>query len=202
MSPLPPAYFITRDPAREKQFRAAWEACGLEPASKWPACVIYGNGRLGNAISHYSLTQHLYEIGAKEAMIFEDDAIPCDQVLDELPKELDECRQEGVTALRIGWAIERPKSLLGSHAYVLLSREGMLDWMQSFAFDWKMDFSFDAMKTLAMQSSKCYFAQYVPKDAIKGIHGTNKHWFGDMECIKPGVTFKKASAALGIPEPF
>lgn len=135
-------------------------------------------------------------------MIFEDDAIPCDQVLDELPKELDECRQEGVTALRIGWAIERPKSLLGSHAYVLLSREGMLDWMQSFAFDWKMDFSFDAMKTLAMQSSKCYFAQYVPKDAIKGIHGTNKHWFGDMECIKPGVTFKKASAALGIPEPF
>ena len=202
MDALPPAYFISRDPVREAQLRAACSACGLESLHKWTPFMAKWNPRMGNSISHYSLTQHLYETGVNDAIILEDDAIPCDQILDELPKELDECRKEGVTALRIGWAFEKPNMILGSHAYVLLSREGMVDWMKSLGTEWKMDLVFDHMETLAMQSSKCYFAQYVPKKSLVGIHGARGKWFGDMECIKPGVTFKKASAALGIPEPF
>ena len=57
MSPLPPAFIVTADPARLAQFRAAWAAVGLpaDAVAEWGACMIPGDGRLGNAVSQYAL---------------------------------------------------------------------------------------------------------------------------------------------------
>lgn len=185
MLPLPPAFVVTADTVRLRQFREAWRAVGLpaDAVAEWRACMIPGDGRLGNAISQYALVRHALAAGLDSLLAFEDDAVPCDDAAAALPAELDAARARGDGCVRLGWIAGGPsaaltgRTALGSHAWALLSREALIDYADAWPRQGKADVVFGRLALPVSLASRCLFLQHVPAGST-GIH-TPRGWVGD-----------------------
>lgn len=181
MPSLPAAFVVSADAARLAQFRAAWAAVGLpaDAVEEWRACMIPGEGSLGNAVAQYSLVRHALASGLPRVLVFEDDAVPCDTAAADLSAEIDAAAARGDAAIRLGWIalpseMADPASpaahLYGSHAYALLSPEAMRDYLDAWPKQGRADCVFDHMRGRVSRSARCLFAQHTPPDSARGIH--------------------------------
>lgn len=187
MLPLPPAFVVTADTARLRQFRAAWTAVGLpaDAVQEWGACMIPGDGRLGNAVSQYALVRHALAAGLDSLLVFEDDAVPCDDASDALPAELDAARARGDGCVRLGWIAGGPsaaltgRTALGSHAWALLSREALVDYADAWPRQGKADVVFGRLALPVSLASRCLFVQHVPAGTETPAIHTPRGWVVD-----------------------
>ena len=187
MRRLPPAFVVSADTVRLAQFRAAWRAVGLpsDAVAEWRACMIPGDGRLGNAVSQYSLVRHALAAGLDSLLVFEDDAVPCDDAAAALPAELEAARARGDGCVRLGWIAGGPaanltgRTALGSHAWALLSRDALVDYADAWPRQGKADVVFGRLALPVSLASRCLFLQHVPADTeTRAIH-TPRGWVAD-----------------------
>ena len=188
MLPLPPAFVVTADPARLRQFRAAWAAVGLpDCVREWRACVCPSAPSLGNAVAQYALARHALASGLDSLLVFEDDAVPREDAAALLPGYLADAAARGVHALRLGW-IPLPsddpppdgRAVLGSHAYALLSRAAIEDYCEAWPDLAKADGVFCAMTGRVECAPRNLFAQFIPPTAAShGIHGARGRFNAD-----------------------
>ena len=187
MSTLPPAFVVTADTVRLRQFREAWRAVGLpaDAVAEWRACMIPGDGRLGNAVSQYSLVRHALAAGMESLLVFEDDAVPCDDAATALPAELEVARARGDGCVRLGWIPGGPaanltgRTALGSHAWTLLSRDALLDYADAWPRQGRADVVFGRLALPVSLASLNLFLQHVPADTeTRAIH-TPRGWVAD-----------------------
>lgn len=212
MLPLPPAFVVTADTVRLAQFRKAWRAVGLpaDAVQEWRACMIPGEGRLGNAVSQYSLVRHALATGLPAVLVFEDDAVPADTAADDLPREIAESTARGDAAIRLGWvpfadgAPRDGKEVLGSHAYALLSPDAMRDFCEAWTRQGKADVVFSYMMGRVSCASKNLFIQHVPAGTeTRAIH-TPRGWVADWHlrkmCAEYETAYTKARAICDKPK--
>ena len=212
MPPLPPAYVVTCDPVRLAQFRAAWRAVGLpaDAVAEWRACMIPGDGRLGNAVSQYSLVRHALAAGLPAVLVFEDDAVPADTAAEDLPREIAAATARGDAAIRLGWipfadgAPRDGKEVLGSHAYALLSPDAMRDYCEAWTHMGKADVVFSYMAGRVSCASRNLFLQHVPAGTeTRAIH-TPRGWVADWHrrkmCAEYEAAYTKARAICDKPK--
>lgn len=215
MTPLPPAYVVTTDPDRLLQFRRGWSAVGLPEGAvkEWKGLELHAKGQdqqLGNAIAQYALVRHAIASGFDSILVFEDDAMPCDDATTALPAELEAARARGDYAVRLGWLMRGTEDELrgdgsclgGSHAYALLSRDAMEDYCDAWTRNGKADYVFGMMTGKVGMASKCLFAQHVPSGK-RGIHFP-EGWVlirTIKELREQHDAFVKASAAIGVRPP-
>lgn len=187
MPPLPPAFVVTADTVRLRQFREAWRAVGLpaDAVAEWRACMIPGDGRLGNAVSQYSLVRHALAAGLDSLLVFEDDAVPCDDAADALPAELEAARARGDGCVRLGWIAGGPaanltgRTALGSHAWALLSRDALLDYADTWPRQGKADVIFGRLALPVSLASRGLFLQHVPAGTETCAIHTPRGWVAD-----------------------
>lgn len=187
MLPLPPAFVVTADPVRLCQFGEAWRGVGLpaDAVQAWNACMIPGDGRLGNAVSQYTLVRHALAAGLDSLLVFEDDAVPCDDAATALPAELEAARARGDGCVRLGWIRGGPaarlngRTALGSHAWALLSREALIDYADAWPRQGKADVIFGRLALPVSLASRCLFVQHVPADAQTHAIHTPRGWVCD-----------------------
>ena len=198
MLPLPPAFVVTGDTVRLRQFREAWRAVGLpgDCVAEWSACVCPAAPSLGNAVAQYALARHALASGITRLLVFEDDAVPREDAAALLPGYLADAAARGVSALRLGW-IPLPsddpppdgRAVLGSHAYALLSREAIEDYCEAWPDLAKADAVFVPMRGPVECAAKNLFAQFIPATAAShGIHGARGRFNHDprVEKIRKG----------------
>lgn len=212
MLPLPPAFVVSHDPARLAQFREVWRAVGLprDAVQEWRACMIPGEGSLGNAISQYSLVRHALASGLDSLLVFEDDAVPCDTAFKDLPREIAAATARGDAAIRLGWipfadgAPRDGKEVLGSQAYALLSPDAMRDFCEAWTHQSKADVVFSYMMGRVSRASKNLFLQHVPEGTeTRAIH-TPRGWVADWHrrkmCAEYAAAYTKARAICDKPK--
>lgn len=212
MPTLPPAFVVSADSVRLAQFREAWRAVGLpaDAVAEWRACMIPGDGRLGNAVSQYSLVRHALASGLDSLLVFEDDAVPADTAAADLPAFLADASARGVAALRLGWipfadgAPRDGKEVLGSHAYALLSPDAMRDYCEAWTHQGKADVVFSYMAGRVSCASRNLFLQHVPAGTeTRAIH-TPRGWVADWHrhkmCEEYAAAYTKARAICDKPK--
>ena len=61
-------------------------AVGIDPdvVRGWQACEIPSDGSMGCAVAHYSLVRYAEAAGLPWLVVFEDDAVPCDDAAEAL----------------------------------------------------------------------------------------------------------------------
>ena len=162
--------------------------------------MIPGEGMLGNAVSQYSLVRHALAAGLPALLVFEDDAVPCDDCASALPRELAEAEARGDAALRLGWipfadgAPRDGRLALGSHAWALLSPDAMRDYAEAWPAQGKADAVFAHMLGPVRLASRNLFLQHVPAGTTtKAIH-TPRGWVTDY---RRGVIRREYLAAYG-----
>lgn len=212
MPPLPPAFVVTADTVRLRQFREAWRAVGLpaDAVAEWRACMIPGDGRLGNAVSQYSLVRHALASGLPSLLVFEDDTVPADTAAEDLPREIAAATARGDAAIRLGWipfadgAPRDGKEVLGSHAYALLSPDAMRDYCEAWTHQGKADVVFSYMVGRVSCASRNLFLQHVPAGTeTRAIH-TPRGWVADWHrrkmCAEYAAAYTKARAVCDKPK--
>lgn len=207
MPTLPPAFVVSADSVRLAQFREAWRAVGLpaDAVAEWRACMIPGDGRLGNAVSQYSLVRHALAAGLDSLLVFEDDAVPCDDAAAALPAELDAARARGDGCVRLGWIPSTApldgRTALGSHAWALLSREALVDYAETWPRQGKADVVFGRLALPASLASRCLFLQHVPAGtetpAIHTPRGWVCDWYRRKLCDRYAAAYRTAAALVG-----
>lgn len=213
MPTLPPAFVVTADTVRLAQFRAAWAAVGLpaDAVQAWGACMIPGDGRLGNAVSQYSLVRHALAAGLDSLLVLEDDAVPCDTAAEDLPREIAEATARGEAAIRLGWipfadgAPRDGKEVLGSHAYALLSPAAMRDFCEAWTHQGKADVVFSYMVGRVSCASRNLFLQHVPANTeTRAIH-TPRGWVADWHrrtlCASYEAAYRTAARVVDFDPP-
>lgn len=215
MTCIPPSYVVSICADRLAQFKRAWAAVGLpvDAVKEWRGLSLHGyrgDGPLGNAIAQYALVRHAIASGFDSLLVFEDDAVPCDDATTALPEEIEAARSRGDSAVRLGWLpdgepCDDPSDgaiLMGSHAYALLTRQAMLDYCDAWTRNGKADYIFGVMMGRVGRASKCLFAQHVPSGK-NGIHfpggWARIHNRNDLRAEH--AAFVKASAAIGVRPP-
>lgn len=193
MLPLPPAFVVTADSARLRQFRAAWAAVGLpDCVREWRACVCPSAPSLGNAVAQYALARYALASGLDSLLVFEDDAVPREDAAALLPGYIADAAARGVHALRLGW-IPLPsddptpdgRAVLGSHAYALLSRAAIEDYCAAWPDLAKADAVFVPMHGPVECAPANLFAQFIPASAAShGIHGARGRFNADPRLQK------------------
>ena len=193
MLPLPPAFVVTADSARLRQFRAAWAAVGLpDCVREWRACVCPSAPSLGNAVAQYALARYALASGLDSLLVFEDDAVPREDAAAPLPGYIADAAARGVHALRLGW-IPLPsddptpdgRAVLGSHAYALLSRAAIEDYCAAWPDLAKADAVFVPMHGPVECAPANLFAQFIPASAAShGIHGARGRFNADPRLQK------------------
>ena len=193
MLPLPPAFVVTADSARLRQFRAAWAAVGLpDCVREWRACVCPSAPSLGNAVAQYALARYALASGLDSLLVFEDDAVPREDAAAPLPGYIADAAARGVPALRLGW-IPLPsddptpdgRAVLGSHAYALLSRAAIEDYCAAWPDLAKADAVFVPMHGPVECAPANLFAQFIPASAAShGIHGARGRFNADPRLQK------------------
>lgn len=163
------AYVVT-DGRRIEQFRSLSKAVGLPDAHEWKACVVKDEGWLGNSVSQYSLVRHALESKLPFLLVFEDDAAPCDNAVEEILKAF-ESRKEDTLCLHLGWNydsdpeagenVKDHRRVYGSHAYVLFGEKAYKAYMEEWEKNGIADIVIQNM-TGAKMNGKNVFAQYTP----------------------------------------
>jgi hypothetical protein len=202
MHPLPPAFVVSADSARLAQFRAAWTAVGLpaDAVAEWRACVIPGEGSLGNAVAQYALVRHALASGLPAVLVFEDDAVPADTAAEDLPREIADATARGDAAIRLGWipfadgAPRDGKEVLGSQAYAILSPDAMRDYCEAWTHQGKADVVFSYMSGRVSCASRNLFLQHVPAGTeTRAIHGP-RGWKADWHLRTMRAEYEAAYA--------
>ena len=209
MPTLPPAFVVSADSTRLRQFREAWRAVGLpaDAVAEWRACMIPGDGRLGNAVSQYSLVRHALAAGLDSLLVFEDDAVPCDDCAAALPAELEAARERGDGCVRLGWIAGGPaanltgRTALGSHAWALLSRDALVDYAETWPRQGKADVVFGRLALPVSLASRCLFLQHVPAGtetpAIHTPRGWVIDWYRRKLCADYDASYRTAARICG-----
>ncbi len=200
------AYVISVNEKRMTQFRTAWSTVGLPLNSiiQWPG-TEHCDKRIGNATAQRNAVQDAYDKGLKTVLIFEDDAVPCDNASQYLLEEIDAARPRGDALLRLGWIDIPPNPLQGNpnvqirgtHAWALLSRDAMKDFLDHWA-PVQLLGSFRRMTLPVNRSSKCLFAQYNAPDGGECISNRHYGWFASSSALHGNTTFDAVTEALDI----
>lgn len=198
---LPPAFVVSGDARRLAQFRAAWHSAGLpaDAVEVWPACMIPECGLLGNAVSYYALVCYAIAAGLPSLLVFEDDAIPCDDCAAMLPAEIEAAQARGDSALRLGW-IPLPsdsppppgRNVLGTQAWALLDDSALRDYRAAWPRCGKPEGVFLEMRGKVSCASRNLFAQYTPRDAeTRAIH-VARGWNADKRIAAIRASYQAA----------
>lgn len=205
---IPTAYCISANDNRKAQFHKAWAACGLpdEAVVDFPA-ITRPNGSRGNALSQKAAVEDALSKGLIRVLIFEDDAVPCDNISTLLQEELDAAIARGDGAIRLGWVEIPPnfrnttdgRRVKGSHAYALLSSEAMQDFINSLDMN-KVPNTFMRMSVPVTRSTKCLFVQYNAPDSGQSITHHMPGWHASSWILHGETTFNTVIEALNIKE--
>ena len=182
------SFVITAGGERLNQFRELFQAAGFDPMpSVWDACMLPDNPVLGCSVSHYSLVQHALAAELPYIIVFEEDAVPCDNAKLRLEEAIDK-RPKDCLALTLGWGAfagvqnddYAPRSefpvVVGSHAYALFGEEAYRQFLQSWRDIGIADRVQDNMKG-AYKFIQNLFCQYNSKKG--GIHDMPAGWMKD-----------------------
>lgn len=182
------SFVITAGGERLNQFRELFQAAGFDPMpSIWDACMLPDNPVLGCSVSHYSLVQHALAAELPYIVVFEEDAVPCDNAKLRLEEAIDK-RPKDCLALTLGWGafagVQKddyaPRSefpvVVGSHAYALFGEEAYRQFLQSWRDIGIADRVQNNMKG-AYKFIQNLFCQYNSKKG--GIHDMPAGWMKD-----------------------
>lgn len=182
------AFVITDGGERLNRFRETFHVAGFDPMPEpWDACMLPDNPVLGCSVSHYSLVQHALALDLPYLLVFEDDAVPCDDAKMHLEEALAN-RPEDCLALTLGWGAYAgeqevdyaPRSqfpiVVGSHAYALFGRKAYEEYLKAWREIGIADRVQDNM-TGAYKFVHNLFCQY--NDKCGGIHAMPAGWMKD-----------------------
>lgn len=199
------AYVITNGGERLEQFKSTFKAAGLPECREWKACMIPGEGRMGNSVSQYSLVRHAKESKLPFLLVFEDDAVPSDDAKDRIVSAFDG-RKEDCLCLTLGWSLDsdpdagedksRHRRVYGSHAYALFGEKAYDAYIEQWQKNGCADVVISEMSGAKM-NDKNLFAQHSVGETIHLPHG----WTVDSEIEKmvdgeAGDRFSKARAVV------
>ena len=200
------AYVVTMSEPRMAQFKAAWTVLDLPESSivQWTGTKMHDKV-VGVSTDQKNAVQDAYDKGEEMVAVFEDDAVPCDNILQYLTEEINVAKDRGDGLLRIGWIDIPPNPLQGNanakipgtHAWVLLSRDAMKDFLDHWV-PANILTTFQRMTVPVNRSSRCLFVQYnAPSD---GECISNKHygWFASSSVLHGNTTFNTVIEALNI----
>ena len=183
------AFVITSGGIRLEQFRRSLSSVGLDPAAvrEWRACEIASDGSMGCAVAHYSLVRHAEAADLPWLVVFEDDAVPCDDACDALVRVF-ETRAPETLCLRLGWSYDSDpdagpdaadhRRVYGSHAYALFGATAYRTYMDEWAKNGISDIVIERMAGARMNGENL-FAQHTPRSG-EGIH-LPSGWTADAE---------------------
>lgn len=174
------AYVVTNGGERLEQFKRTFETVGLSPLPKvWNACMIPGEGKLGNSVSHYSLVRMAKETDMPFLVVFEDDAVPQDGAKDALERAF-ENRKPDCLCLTLGWNydsdpevgndLRKKRKVFGSHAYVLFGREAYDTYLSKWPENGGADIVITRMDG-AKRNDEKLFEQHTVGPALHLPHG-------------------------------
>lgn len=183
------AFVITSGGVRLEQFRRALSAVGIDPdvVRGWQACEIPSDGSMGCAVAHYSLVRYAEAAGLPWLVVFEDDAVPCDDAAEALVRAF-ETRTPDTLCLRLGWSYDSDpdagpdaaahRRVYGAHAYALFGAQAYRTFMDAWAKNGIADIVIERMAGARMNGENL-FAQHTPRDG-EGIH-LPAGWTADAE---------------------
>lgn len=203
------AFVVTGGGPRLEQFKKTFTACGLDPSlvKEWRECRIEGEGSLGNAVAQYSLVRFAKQTGMPFLLVFEDDAVPCDNAADELVKAFDS-RPADCLCLSLGWSQSYPKveedqikrsdlkRVYGSQAYVLFGEKAYDEFLSKWEQNGRADVVLGLMSGSYM-GKEPLFAQHTIGKSIHLPQG----WAVDQDYEKEAdedllKRYSKAQAAI------
>jgi lipopolysaccharide biosynthesis glycosyltransferase len=174
------SYVVTSGGDRLLQFRRCLAAVGIpaDSVKEWTWCHLKGEGRMGNAISQYSIVRHALEAKLPHVVIFEDDAVPCDGAAEKLVEAF-ETRDPDTLCLSLGWSWDsdpeigndrtKKQRVYGSQAYALFGERGYRAYMDA----WEK-FGYADIVLALFNGSKMakdnIFVQHVPTGDREYIH--------------------------------
>ena len=173
------AFVVTSGGDRLKQFRGALDAAGLDGSlpREWKWCHIPGEGSMGNAVAQYSLVRHALESKMPFLVVFEDDAVPCDDAAERLVAAFGS-RKEDTLCLSLGWSYDSDpdkgddrgakRRVYGSHAYALFGEKAYLAYMSAWEKNGRADVVLGLMEGSRLAPDNM-FAQHTPAGS-EGIH--------------------------------
>lgn len=173
------AFVVTSGGTRLAQFRKCLDAVGLDGClpREWRWCRIEGEGSMGNAVAQYSLVRHALEAKLPFLVVFEDDAVPCDDAGAKLEAAFGN-RAEDTLCLSLGWSYDSDPDLgddrgakrrvYGSQAYALFGEKAYLAYMEAWEKNGRADVVLGLMEGSRLAPDNM-FAQHTPADAA-GIH--------------------------------
>lgn len=170
------AFVVSGSGVRLSQFRRCLDAVGLNGSlpREWKSCHIEGDGSMGNAVSQYSIVRYALEAKMPFVVIFEDDAVPCDNAAEGLVKAF-ENRKDGTLCLSLGWTYSSDgkedrgdnRRVYGSHAYALFGEKAYLAYMKAWEKNGYADIVLGLCEGSKMNEENL-FAQHSPDGW--GIH--------------------------------
>ena len=180
------AYVVTNGGERLEQFRRTFEAAGLSPLPKvWDACMIPGEGKLGNSVSQYSLVRMAKETDMPFLVVFEDDAVPSDDAAQALTRAFN-LRKPDCLCLTLGWNYDsdpeagdemaKKRKVYGSHAYVLFGQEAYDAYLRKWPENGGADIVISRMDGARMNGEKV-FEQHTVGPALHLPQG----WAADQQ---------------------
>lgn len=173
------AFVVTSGGTRLAQFRKCLDAVGLDGSlpREWRWCRIEGEGSMGNAVAQYSLVRHALESKMPFLVVFEDDAVPCDDAGEALVRAF-ESRAEDTLCLSLGWSYDSDPGLgddrgakrrvYGSQAYALFGERAYLAYIEAWERNGRADVVLGLVENSKLAPDNM-FAQHTPADAA-GIH--------------------------------
>lgn len=199
------AYVVTNGGERLEQFKSVFKAAGLPECKEWRACMIKGEGQMGNSVSQYSLVRHAKEANLPFLVVFEDDAVPSDDAEKEIVSAF-ENRKDDCLCLTLGWSYDsdpdagedksKHRRVYGSHAYALFGEKAYDAYVSQWQENGRADVVISKMAGATM-NGKNLFAQHSVGETIHLPHG----WTIDSEMERmvdreAGDRFSKARAAV------
>lgn len=180
------AYVVTNGGERLEQFRRTFAAVGLNPLPKiWNACMIPGEGKLGNSVSQYSLVRMAQETKMPFLVVFEDDAVPSDDAAQALTRAFN-LRKPDCLCLSLGWNYDsdpdvgddrsKKRKVYGSHAYVLFGDEAYATYLAKWPENGGADIVISRMAGSKMNGEKV-FEQHTVGPALHLPQG----WAADQQ---------------------
>lgn len=174
------SYVVTSGGDRLLQFRRCLAAVGIpaDSVKEWTWCHLKDEGRMGNAISQYSIVRHALEAKLPHVVIFEDDAVPCDDAAKKLVEAF-ETRDPDTLCLSLGWSWDsdpeigndrtKKRRVYGSQAYALFGERGYRAYMDA----WEKYGYADVVLALfdgSKMAKDNIFVQHVPAGDKEYIH--------------------------------
>lgn len=144
------SYVVTSGSVRFEQFKKTFDAVGLDSSivNEWRWCHIESSGQLGNAVSQYSLVRYALQVHLPFLVVFEDDAVPCNDAAQKLIEAFKN-KDDKTLCLSLGWSADSDPELgddrcakrrvYGSHAYVLFGDEAYNAYISAWEKDGRAD---------------------------------------------------------------